>query len=238
MALAAGRSCCCWTSPPPASRPPSASRSPTCCSARARDHADHHRARHGHRAARRAAGDDDARRLGWSRARRPRSARTSWCTSSTWEARAIASRSSRSSDLYAYYGRSHALQGVRPGGRARAGRAHRPQRHGQDHAVQRDHGPAARRARLGQASAGRRSSARSRTRSAAPASATCRRAAACSPSLSTDEHLRMRGHARRRRWTPDRVYELFPRLAERAQGERQRSCPAASSRCSRSAARW
>src|SRR5689334_16047886 len=36
------------------------------------------------------------------------------------------------------------------------------------------------------------------------------------PSLSVDEHLRMvarRGGARR--WTPDKVYELFPRLAER-----------------------
>ena len=36
------------------------------------------------------------------------------------------------------------------------------------------------------------------------------------PSLSVDEHLRMvarRGGSRR--WTPDKVYELFPRLAER-----------------------
>jgi branched-chain amino acid transport system ATP-binding protein len=36
------------------------------------------------------------------------------------------------------------------------------------------------------------------------------------PSLSVDEHLRMaaRGNGDRR-WTPDRVYQLFPRLAER-----------------------
>jgi branched-chain amino acid transport system ATP-binding protein len=37
------------------------------------------------------------------------------------------------------------------------------------------------------------------------------------PSLSVDEHLRMiapRGNGKAR-WTPDRVYELFPRLAER-----------------------
>ena len=37
------------------------------------------------------------------------------------------------------------------------------------------------------------------------------------PSLSVDEHLRMikaRGDGKRR-WTPDKVYELFPRLAER-----------------------
>ena len=37
------------------------------------------------------------------------------------------------------------------------------------------------------------------------------------PSLSVDEHLRMMRGARRggRAWTPDEVYELFPRLAER-----------------------
>src|SRR5204862_2209318 len=37
------------------------------------------------------------------------------------------------------------------------------------------------------------------------------------PSLSVDEHLRMikaRGNGKRR-WTPDKVYELFPRLRER-----------------------
>ena len=37
------------------------------------------------------------------------------------------------------------------------------------------------------------------------------------PSLSVDEHLRMLGTVRRgeRRWTRERIYELFPRLAER-----------------------
>jgi branched-chain amino acid transport system ATP-binding protein len=37
------------------------------------------------------------------------------------------------------------------------------------------------------------------------------------PSLSVDEHLRMVASSRRdgSRWTPERVYELFPRLAER-----------------------
>jgi branched-chain amino acid transport system ATP-binding protein len=36
------------------------------------------------------------------------------------------------------------------------------------------------------------------------------------PSLSVDEHLRMVApKSRNARWTPDRVYELFPRLAER-----------------------
>ena len=35
------------------------------------------------------------------------------------------------------------------------------------------------------------------------------------PSLSVDEHLRMLRTPGRSRWTPDGVYELFPRLAER-----------------------
>ena len=35
------------------------------------------------------------------------------------------------------------------------------------------------------------------------------------PSLTTDEHLRMLGRRGDGAWTPDRVYDLFPRLAER-----------------------
>jgi branched-chain amino acid transport system ATP-binding protein len=35
------------------------------------------------------------------------------------------------------------------------------------------------------------------------------------PSLTVDEHLRMVGGRNGGRWTPQRVYELFPRLAER-----------------------
>ncbi|CAN5150441.1 hypothetical protein BH18ACT14_BH18ACT14_08910 [soil metagenome] len=35
------------------------------------------------------------------------------------------------------------------------------------------------------------------------------------PSLSTDEHLRMLGSSRDGAWSRERVYELFPRLAER-----------------------
>jgi branched-chain amino acid transport system ATP-binding protein len=36
------------------------------------------------------------------------------------------------------------------------------------------------------------------------------------PSLSVDEHLKMLARGTRgKRWTPDAVYELFPRLAER-----------------------
>jgi len=45
------------------------------------------------------------------------------------------------------------------------------------------------------------------------ASATCRRGGGCGPSLSVDEHLRL---ARRRGpWTVERIYQTFPRLAER-----------------------
>ena len=35
------------------------------------------------------------------------------------------------------------------------------------------------------------------------------------PSLSVDEHLRLAARASRRPWTPERVYQMFPRLAER-----------------------
>ena len=35
------------------------------------------------------------------------------------------------------------------------------------------------------------------------------------PSLSVDEHLQIVGRGDGRRWTPARIYELFPRLAER-----------------------
>ena len=82
-------------------------------------------------------------------------------------------------DLNAYYGRSHALQGVRlaSGG---AGRDHRAQRHGQDDPVQGDHGPPAAACAARSGWPARRWSGRSRTRSAGGASATCRRDGACS----------------------------------------------------------
>jgi branched-chain amino acid transport system ATP-binding protein len=37
----------------------------------------------------------------------------------------------------------------------------------------------------------------------------------CFPSLTVDEHLRLVARGRGASWTPDRVYEVFPRLAER-----------------------
>ena len=54
------------------------------------------------------------------------------------------------------------------------------------------------------------------------------------PSLTVDEHLRIAGTGGGEgEWTADRVYELFPRLAERKRTE-ARSFRAASSKCSRS----
>ena len=55
-------------------------------------------------------------------------------------------------------------------------------------------------------------------------------------SLTVDEHLQIVGASSKADWTPDRVYELFPRLAERKTSPARR-CRAASRRCSRSAAR-
>ena len=52
------------------------------------------------------------------------------------------------------------------------------------------------------------------------------------PSLTVDEHLRMIRAPGSLRWTPDRIYELFPRTASDTAA---RSFPAGSSRCSPSA---
>ena len=52
-------------------------------------------------------------------------------------------------------------------------------------------------------------------------------------SLSVDEHLRLAAGIRRGPWTVERIYETFPRLAER----KGHGSPAVSSRCSRSRVR-
>ena len=70
----------------------------------------------------------------------------------------------------------------------------------------------------GQHQAGRspRSSACRLTPSPASASAMCRRAAACGRRSRVDEHLRLAARsAHRGLWTIERIYDLFPRLAER-----------------------
>ena len=104
---------------------------------------------------------------------------------------------------------------------ARLARDRGSQRHGQDDALQRDHGHlAAACRRAPSASRARSSSAASRTRSPGTASATSRRAVASSrrsPSTSTCGSPRGARPARRRAASgrAERVYELFPRLAER-----------------------
>ena len=102
---------------------------------------------------------------------------------------------------------------------AGVGRDRRPQRHGQDDALQRDHGHHAAAARAARsASRARSSSAGRRTRSRARGIGYVPQGRRLFPSLTVDEHLRIAARGRRRtggEWTQDRVYELFPRLAER-----------------------
>ena len=54
------------------------------------------------------------------------------------------------------------------------------------------------------------------------------------PSVTVDEHLRLAGGGSGS-WTIPRIYDTFPRLAER-RSNRGNSCPAASSKCWRSRA--
>ena len=54
--------------------------------------------------------------------------------------------------------------------------------------------------------------------------------------LTVDEHLRLVAGERRGAWTIERIYDTFPRLAER-KSNRGWQLPAASSRCWRSRAR-
>ena len=114
--------------------------------------------------------------------------------------------------------------------------AHRPQRHGQDDALQRDHAcrPARRRAR---------SASRARELVGQPsykiAGAGDRLRAAGPPAVPVAVGRRAPAHDRprgaRAAGRSSGVYELFPRLAERKRQRRRRSSRAASSRCSRSA---
>ena len=96
-------------------------------------------------------------------------------------------------------------------GRDRGGRA---QRHGQDHAVQRDHRARSRQRQHPPATA-RRSAACRRMRSPSAASATCRRVGAFGPRFRSTSTCAWRPGIARAPWTPERVYQMFPRLAER-----------------------
>ena len=54
-----------------------------------------------------------------------------------------------------------------------------------------------------------------RPRSRGSGSVTCRRAGGLWPSVTVDEHLRLAGGNGRGQWTISRIYDTFPRLAER-----------------------
>ncbi len=117
--------------------------------------------------------------------------------------------------LDVYYGRSHALQGVDLTLAVRRAVRRRPQRHGQDDAVQDDHGPRSRDRRLG--AARRRGHHQLRAGAASPgsASAMCRRGAGCGARSPSTSICSMTAGMRRGAWTVERIYETFPRLAER-----------------------
>ena len=124
--------------------------------------------------------------------------------------------------LNVYYGASPCAAGRRPHARPRRALGRRPQRHGQDHALQGDHRPV-------------------RGARAAPSASTASEIAGSTPheiarlgigyvpqgrrlwrSLTVDEHLR-HGAARPRRgaWTVERIYDDLP-AARRAQRQRRR----------------
>ena len=114
-------------------------------------------------------------------------------------------------NLDVYYGRAHALQGVSLTLEQRRPRGRRPQRHGQDDAVQRDHraGPARGSVKLaGEEILG------------LPPNAITEKGIGYVPqgrrvwpSLTVDEHLRLAPGPGP--WTVERIYQTFPRLAER-----------------------
>ena len=121
-------------------------------------------------------------------------------------------------DLDAYYGTAHVLAGRLADDGRRAGRADRAQRHGQDDAVQGadracSASPGARRARSG--SPARRSSGKPPHRIAKAGVGYVPQGRRLFESLTVDEHLQIVGASSKAAWTPKRVYELFPRLAER-----------------------
>ena len=146
----------------------------------------HHRARSRRRLARLDLCDDDAQRphlQGGRAARRSRTTRR--CRPSISE-RGMARHAAPApavkpilqvQDLQVYYGESHALQGVSLTLAARRALGRRPQRHGQDDALQHDRRADAR--ALGRDPVRRAATypVWSRMRSCAPASASCRRAA-------------------------------------------------------------
>ena len=125
-------------------------------------------------------------------------------------------------NLDVYYGRAHALQDVSLDARPWRPRRGRPQRHGQDHALQRDHGPGAR--------DGQRAARWARRSSGLPPNVITGKGIGYVPqgrrvwpSLSVDEHLRLAARSRKGPWTVERIYQMFPRLAERKAQRRRRA---------------
>ena len=118
-------------------------------------------------------------------------------------------------DVHAFYGSAHILEGVSFSMGTEAIAADRPQRHGQVDALQHDHGPLPRDARLDQGRG--HGAARQACRTSSPPQGVgyVPQGRRLFPSLSVDEHLRMIRATRKGRWTPAAIYELFPRLAER-----------------------
>ncbi len=114
---------------------------------------------------------------------------------------------------------------LRPFARAAGRRSHarssgvlvgrRPQRHGQDHAVQDHHGPGARVERLDPLRRRGVDRPLAGARSRGSASATCRRDAGCGARSPSTSICALSRRSARSGWTIERIYDTFPRLAER-----------------------
>ena len=117
----------------------------------------------------------------------------------------------------AFYGRAQALEDVSFELAERLDVDRRPQRHGQDDALQRDRRrPAARASRGSIRYGGQELVGKPSYRIAKLGIGYVPQGRRLFPSLSVDEHLRMIApRAGSKRWTVERVYELFPRLRER-----------------------
>ena len=117
--------------------------------------------------------------------------------------------------LNVYYGRSHALQGVDLTLQAGCPVRGRPQRHGQDHAVQGHHGSGAGASSGSIRFAGEELVGRAPTDIARLGIGYVPQGRRLWRSLTVDEHLRLVAGERRGAWTIERIYDTFPRLAER-----------------------
>ena len=118
-------------------------------------------------------------------------------------------------DVHGFYGTAHVLEGVNVLDGRRAGRADRPQRHGQVHALRRDRRAAASSATGSVRLDGDEILGRPAYKIASAGIGYVPQGRRLFQSLTVDEHLQIVGAKASAAWTSDRVYELFPRLAER-----------------------